>query len=168
VAGDQLPSGPWSLWAGGDGRQVALEMRLPAGRTWREQDTPAALAARWTVASADGRHVVWGLTPADVASVAVTLSDGRVVSLATTDPAVAGVDMKVLAAQLPEGVTITAAEGLRPDGSVAVRADDVAASLEPVAGFDPAVRATVPVAAAGPAPSQPAPTETTEPTEPAG
>jgi hypothetical protein len=151
VATDQLPSGPWSLWAGGGAQGVVLELRLP-GRTWREEDTTAALSGRWTVASTDRRHVAWGLTGTDVATIAITMSDGRVVSVPTVELAVAGVDRRVFAAQLPEGVTITAAEGRRADGSVAARANDVAASLGPVTGFDPAVRATVPVAAVAPPP----------------
>jgi hypothetical protein len=147
VATDQLPSGPWALWAGGDAQGVALDLRMP-DRTWREEDTPAALSGHWSVASADRRHVTWGLTAPDVTTVAVTLSDGRAVTTPTVDLGVTGVDRRVFAVQLPEGVTITAAEGRRADGSVAQRAVDVTTALDPVAGFDPTVRATMTVVAA--------------------
>ena len=150
MTGDTLPGGPWALWAGGDAARAVLELRLPT-RAWRDEGTAAALTGRWTVASADGRHVVWGLTPDAVTTVAVTLSDGRVVAIPTGDPGLGGAGVRAFAAQLPEGVTIAAAEGRRADGTAAVRARDVAESLAPVAGFDPAVRATLPVAPTPPA-----------------
>jgi hypothetical protein len=168
VVTDQLPSGPWSLWAGAAADQVTLELRLPTGATWREAGTAAVLGGRWTVASADGRHLLWGVTAADVETVTVTLSDGRVVSVPTVEAGLTGHDERLFAAQLPEALAITAAEGRRSDGSVAVRAEDVVASLEPVAGFDPAVTATVPVVPAEvPEPTvPPQSTRSTQPTDP--
>lgn len=123
-------------------------MRLPA-TAWRAADTEAVLASRWTVGSADGRHLVWGLVAPDVATVAVTLSDGRTVSIPTVESGLPGLASRTVAGTLPEGQNVSGAEGRRADGTPVVRAGDVAASLAPVAGFDPAVTADVPLVAAG-------------------
>jgi hypothetical protein len=125
-------------------------MRLPPGTTWRAVDGEAVLRSRWTAGSADGRNLLWGLVAPEVTSVVVTLSDGRTVPIPTLESGLPGLPSRAFAGNMPEGVTITAIEGRRADGTAAVRAADVAAALAPVAGFDPAVKADVAVGPGAP------------------
>ena len=150
VGGGRLPSGPWSLWIGGDSTRAGIEMRLPPGTTWRAVDSEAVLRSRWTAGSVDGRNALWGLVAPEVTSVVVTLSDGRTVPVPALESGLPGLPSRAFATTLPEGVTITAIEGRRADGTAAVRAVDVAAALAPVAGFDPAVKADVAVTPVAP------------------
>jgi hypothetical protein len=147
----QVPSGPWALLAGGDVDLLVVRLVLPADVAWTAQGAPAALTQSWKVSSVDGRHLVWGVTPAEVATIVVTLSDGRAVEVPTQPVQATGVDRRAFAVSLPAGALLTAVEARVAGGSALLRADDVAASLEPALGFDPAVTVDLPVvvAAAG-------------------
>ncbi|HLM64226.1 MAG TPA: hypothetical protein VK306_08000 [Acidimicrobiales bacterium] len=149
----ELPSGSFSLQVSGTPSALCLRLVLPAASPAAE-DTPAHLAQQWRVSSADGRHVVWGYTPADVTQLLVTVAGGQtgggtVVTVPTVPTSVAGVDGRGFAAALPAGATIQAIDGRRADGTVALVGADVAGAVGAVAGFAP--DATAVIGAAPPA-----------------
>jgi hypothetical protein len=154
--GGTLPSGPFALVATGGPPLTCLTMTLPTGVVTTVENPPAALGAEWRVNSSDGRHVVWGLAPAGVTrlQVEVLVPDAAggaaqpvSVPVETVATGLAGVEERLFAAALPAGATIQAMSGLDAAGAVRAEAVDVAASLAPVAGFDPAVGAYVRVTA---------------------
>jgi hypothetical protein len=147
VVSGELPSGPFSLQASGTPSSLCLRLVLPAASPSAE-DTPDRLAQQWRVSSADGRHVVWGYTPADVTQLLVTVGGGEagggtVVPVPTVPAPVAGVDGRVFAAALPAGATVQAIDGRRADGTIALAGADVAQSVATVAGFPPDVTAVI-------------------------
>jgi hypothetical protein len=143
VVRGELPSGRWSLRVGHQGDEVRVELQRAGGGVGAGvQGTPDQLLgadATWHVDSADGRHIVWGLTSPDVAEVVVTLHDRSTVRVPTVDPEEPRLAARAFAGALPEGAAVVAIEGRRVDGTSAQRAVEVeeALAVAEMTAFDP-------------------------------
>jgi hypothetical protein len=146
VLAGELPSGPWSLRAGGDETVTSFELTLPEPAYFPfVSGSPEQLLGdlSWGIEWIDDRYFVAGLTPADVAAVAVVLDDGQTIEIATVEPGAPGFHGHLFASALPVGAAPTAMAGQAGDGTTLVEAVDVRGSLEDAR--DPAVSVGVPV-----------------------
>ena len=142
VVTGEVPSGPWALRLGTDGPDdYVVELRLPGELsgpgTEGNLDQLLGPDRNWQVDSVDGRHLVWGLTAPEVATVRVTLAGGATVDVPTVPPGTDAVPARAFAGTLPEGGHLTAIEGLTADGEVVERAVDVAEGTATLATFPP-------------------------------
>lgn len=132
----ELPSGPWSVGTGvveGPSEpHFVLKLTPPApddGFTVAGTVDDFLRNLEWHLSPIDGRLVVWGATPVDVAEVVVTTGGGPQVSIPTQPSGVDGFDVRVFADDLPEGALPTAIEGRTADGTVVFRVTDLAGQL---------------------------------------
>jgi hypothetical protein len=148
ILSGELPSGRrWSVSSGWMDDFVNLMFNEydggPGGGFGAE---PGQMAEHpdWSIEKVEGRLVVWGSAPPEMASIQVTLSDGTTVD-ADTVRAVPDADIRAFAVALPDGATATAIEGLGADGSAVLQAEDVPGRMRRLAGPDGAdsVRLTV-------------------------
>lgn len=143
VAAGELPGGRWSVRVGSNGREVAIELSRPDGTSPSVIGTSEQIRRdrSWNVELVGGRFVVWGLAPTDVATVAVSLADGTVVSAETSTPDLPGLDLAGFGVALPEGAVITAIEGLDASGAARHQAD--LSGLEDLASYPEPASASV-------------------------
>lgn len=126
VASGELPSGPWSVRVGSNGDEMAIELTsLDAGGSGGHRGTADQILAdlAWDVMLIDGRYLIWGFVPDDVATVVVSLAAGTELPVSTVQPDISGLDLPAFGAALPEGAMITNVEGRDASGTARYRAD---------------------------------------------
>lgn len=125
VASGDLPGGRWSVSAGSNGDEMAIELTRPDGTSTGQGGTLDQIErdVNWEIELIEDRYVLWGFAPDDVATVVVSLGGGTDLRVATMRPGVAGLDLPVFAAVLPESAAIADVAGYDASGAVRHRAD---------------------------------------------
>lgn len=135
VAAGDLPVGRWSVRAGSNGDETAIELIRPDGTRsgWKGGTVDQLLRdLNWDVDLIAGRYILWGFVPDDVATVVVSLADGAELRILPSRRDVAGLDLPAFGAELPEHAVITDVEGHDASGSARYRAE--LSNLEVLAG----------------------------------
>lgn len=136
IASGTAGGSPWTLRAALDSDRADIELEYEGGASGLQSGPrPLADGTQWSLDAAGNQLVAWGPVPADVSTVTLTMADGTTLDLAT----VAALDdgsARAFAGTLPAGASPTAIEAHRADGSVVLRAVDMAESVADLARGD--------------------------------
>ena len=136
IASGTAEGSPWTLRAALDSDRADLELEYEYGaQAVQPGPTPLAEQSQWSLVKVDDRLIAWGPVPADATSVAITFDDGTAIDIPTV-AALADGSARAFAGTLPVGMSPTAIEAHRADGSVALQAVDVAENVAGLAGDD--------------------------------